>query len=90
MLNRLFEEVGFLWAVRIVGFVTLACLIVVSIVMRPRLPPRRRGAMLELHHLRDPVLTLFICAMSLVMMGELSFGFPKTRGRLPAEHALLN
>ncbi|KAK9895935.1 MFS general substrate transporter [Cystobasidium minutum MCA 4210] len=69
MLNRLFEEVGFLWAVRIVGFVTLACLIVVSIVMRPRLPPRRRGAMLELHHLRDPVLTLFICAMSLVMMG---------------------
>ena len=78
ILNRLFGQVGFKWAVRTVGFVTLACLIVISITMRPRLPPRRRGAILEPHHLRDPVFTLFVVAMSLIMMGEGVYFISKT------------
>lgn len=79
MLSRLFDSVGFKWAVRTAGFLTLACLILANITMRPRLPPRRRGSMLEFRFLKDPVYTLFVIAMSLVMMGEGSSMILETR-----------
>ncbi|KAL0953928.1 hypothetical protein HGRIS_005093 [Hohenbuehelia grisea] len=39
MLKSLISKLGFAWAVRICGFLTLACLVISCIIMRPRFPP---------------------------------------------------
>lgn len=41
MIQRLFVSVGFAWAVRIAGFLTLTCLTFACITMRTRLPLSR-------------------------------------------------
>ncbi|TCD62054.1 hypothetical protein EIP91_007530 [Steccherinum ochraceum] len=42
MIQRLIAELGFPWAVRVAGFVTLACLCVSCVTMRTRLPLKRK------------------------------------------------
>lgn len=81
MLSRLFKSVGFKWAVRTAGFLTLAAVVVVNIIMRPRLPPRKRGSMIEPRHFKDPVFTFFVTAMFFITMGKSSLALspPDTR-----------
>ena len=70
MLHRLIGEVGFAWAVRIQGFLTLATLLVAIAIMRPRLPPRRGGrAIFEFSALREPEFALYCVGMLVAMMG---------------------
>jgi MFS family permease len=69
MLNRLFAQVGFKWAVRIAAFVMLACLITANILIRPRLPPRQRGSFIELHHFKDPAFSLLVAAAFFIILG---------------------
>ncbi|KAF5376605.1 hypothetical protein D9757_009599 [Collybiopsis confluens] len=40
MLNRMLSSAGFGWAVRTSGFITLVLLLLASIIIKPRLPPR--------------------------------------------------
>ena len=69
MLNRLFGQVGFQWAVRICGFVILASLAAANVLIRPRLPPRARGSLVEFHHLKDPAYTLLVIAAFFIILG---------------------
>lgn len=44
MLERLFEQIGFAWTVRIAGFICLALLVPSCLLIKPRLPPRKSAA----------------------------------------------
>lgn len=69
MLNRLFPEVGFQWAVRICGFVILFSLALANILIRTRLPPRGAGKIIEFHHLQDPAYSLLCAAAFFIILG---------------------
>lgn len=47
VVKTLLPKVGFPWTMRVVGFITLACLIVVNLIMKPRLKPRKAGNLVE-------------------------------------------
>ncbi|KAI5475745.1 hypothetical protein MNV49_000874 [Pseudohyphozyma bogoriensis] len=43
MMNRLFQSIGFEAGVRASGYLVLGCLFTANVVMRPRLPPKKRA-----------------------------------------------
>jgi hypothetical protein len=58
MVRELLPQVGFAWTVRIIGFMNLACLGVALAFMRPRLPPRKSGPIVEWRAFKEiPYLT---------------------------------
>ncbi|KAK9895934.1 MFS general substrate transporter [Cystobasidium minutum MCA 4210] len=69
LLNRMFERTTFKWAVRTAGFVCLACLIGVNLLLKPRLPARKRGKLIELRHFREPTYAIFVAAIFFINMG---------------------
>ena len=69
LLNRMFAQHGFKWGVRTAGFLCLALVIAVNLLLKPRLPPRKLGHLVEPRHLRDPVFSLFVCAAFFINMG---------------------
>lgn len=69
MLQRLFDEVGFAWAVRTMGFISLATLSISISLMKQRLPPRKRGSFFELKALREPEFTLYALGLLVVLLG---------------------
>lgn len=69
MLERLFAKVGFPWAVRTMGFISLATLSVSITLMRQRLPPRKGGAIFEIKALREPEFVLYDAGMLATLLG---------------------
>ena len=69
----MFERTSFKWAVRTAGFVCLACLVGVNLLLKPRLPPRKRGKLIELHHFREPTYAIFVAAVFFINMGMFVF-----------------
>ncbi|RAK72393.1 MFS general substrate transporter, partial [Aspergillus fijiensis CBS 313.89] len=70
MLYRLLPQVGFAWAVRIIGFVALATLALPLAVMRQRAyPPARVRALIDRAACTDLHYCLFVGASLLVFMG---------------------
>lgn len=69
MLQRLIKEVGFPWAVRTMGFISLATLSVSIALMRQRLPPRKRGAFFELKALREPEFAFYASGLLITLLG---------------------
>lgn len=47
MVRQLLPSIGFPWTVRVIGFINLACLSMALALMRPRLPPRKSGPLVE-------------------------------------------
>ncbi len=47
MVRQLLPSIGFAWTVRVIGFMNLACLGVALAFLRPRLPPRKAGPIVE-------------------------------------------
>ena len=47
MVRQLLPQIGFAWTVRVIGFINLACLSIGLAFMRPRLPPRKSGPLVE-------------------------------------------
>ncbi|KAH8903755.1 MFS general substrate transporter [Coniochaeta sp. PMI_546] len=47
MARELLPSVGFAWTMRAIGFIQLASLVVANSVLRPRIPPRRTGALVD-------------------------------------------
>lgn len=47
IVRQLIPKVGFAWTVRTLGFVNLACLCTILAFMRPRLPPRTSGPIID-------------------------------------------
>jgi len=67
IVTQLLPKIGYGWTVRVLGFLNLACLAVVFTFMRPRLPPRKAGPLLDYESFRDLPFMLFVagifCAM---------------------------
>ncbi|KAL8671883.1 MAG: hypothetical protein Q9168_003636 [Polycauliona sp. 1 TL-2023] len=74
IVQQLLPKVGFGWTVRVLGFVMLALNILVFLFMKPRIPPRKSGPLVELAAFRELPYTLFSGGMFLSFWG-LYFAF---------------
>ena len=63
LVRQLLPQLGFAWTVRVLGFFNLALLSLVIAFMRPRLPPRKSGAILDLSAFRELPYSLFAFGM---------------------------
>jgi len=61
MLNRLFNSIGFGWAVRCFGFMALVMFVLAERLLKKRLPPKDSAKFLEPSELKDIVFVLFVC-----------------------------
>lgn len=55
VVRQLLPTLGFAWTARVLAFINLACLSVVFAFMRPRLPPRKSGPIIDFAAFRDLV-----------------------------------
>ncbi|ETN42787.1 uncharacterized protein HMPREF1541_01945 [Cyphellophora europaea CBS 101466] len=69
MCQRLLLRVGFGWTLRVLGFVALGTLSVSAIVMKQRLPPRRRGEVFAFRALGEAPFALYCAGMLVSMLG---------------------
>jgi hypothetical protein len=60
IVRELLPKIGFAWTARVLGFVNLGCLCVVLAFMRPRLPPRATGPLIDWKAFTEPVYMLFV------------------------------
>lgn len=67
--QRLIAQIGFPWAIRVSGFITLVTIAISLALLRPRLPPRKRGAFFEIAALGEPELTVYALGMFCSMSG---------------------
>ncbi|KAF2260632.1 MFS general substrate transporter [Lojkania enalia] len=58
--RQLLPKLGFAWTVRVMGFIMLAVGACYCSLMKPRLPPRKSGPLLELKSFREAPYTLYI------------------------------
>jgi MFS family permease len=61
--QQMLPRVGFAWTVRTMGFVILFNSIVILLIARVRLPPRKTGPLVEWSAFREPSYTLFCVGM---------------------------
>ena len=54
LVQQLLPKLGFAWTARVLGFLNLGLLSVVLVFMRPRLPPRRSGPIVDLSAFKEP------------------------------------
>ncbi|KAF4964309.1 hypothetical protein FSARC_7754 [Fusarium sarcochroum] len=47
LVRELLPQIGYGWTMRVIGFIQAACLIVSLVSLKPRLPPRKAGRMVE-------------------------------------------
>ncbi|KAL1995398.1 hypothetical protein VTN49DRAFT_1585 [Thermomyces lanuginosus] len=69
MTNELINRVGFPWAMRTLGFFTLATLLPGFFLLRQRLPPRKSGPVVEWRAFCELPYALFSIGMFLVLWG---------------------
>jgi len=67
VVRQLLGKVGFGWTVRVLGFINVASLLVVIAFMKPRLPPRKTGPLVELEALKDAPYCLHVLGMCFLM-----------------------
>jgi MFS transporter, MCT family, solute carrier family 16 (monocarboxylic acid transporters), member 3 len=70
----LIPQIGFPWAVRCSAFVALFVVFIANALMRPRLPPRKSGPLVEWAAFKEPQYVLF-AAGSFFVFWALYFGF---------------
>lgn len=63
IVRQLLPQVGFAWTVRVLGFVNLAILGTVLAFMRPRLPPRKSGPIIDWGAFKEIPYSLFVTAI---------------------------
>lgn len=59
MAQQLLPRVGFGWTVRAMAFVTLFVSILINLLVRVRIPPRRSGPLFDFHALKEPAYVFF-------------------------------
>ncbi|KAL5884309.1 hypothetical protein ACKVWC_003276 [Pyricularia oryzae] len=69
IVRQLLPAVGFAWTVRVVAFVNLVCLGIAVVFMRPRLPPRKSGPLIDFDAFREPVYVGIVTGLFFVMWG---------------------
>ncbi|KAF1942665.1 MFS general substrate transporter [Clathrospora elynae] len=67
IVRQLLPKIGFGWTVRILGFINVASLAIVLAFMKPRLPPRKSGPLIEWVALRDRPYCLHVLGMCFLM-----------------------
>ncbi|KAH8819252.1 major facilitator superfamily domain-containing protein [Xylogone sp. PMI_703] len=60
VVRQLLPKLGFAWTTRVLGFMNLGCLVIVGIFIRPRLPPRKSGPVIDWSAFREPVYLCFV------------------------------
>ncbi|KAI8933356.1 hypothetical protein NX059_009975 [Plenodomus lindquistii] len=68
--RQLLPKIGFAWTVRVMGFMMLAVGSCYCSLLRPRLPPRKSGPMLELGAFKEISYSLFLIAVFLICLGQ--------------------
>lgn len=74
LIRRLLPQIGFPWTVRVMGFLNLGLLVTALAFMRPRLPPRKSGPLVEYQAFREAPYCCVLIGMSFVF-GGLFFTF---------------
>ncbi|GAB0137268.1 hypothetical protein EsDP_00005541 [Epichloe bromicola] len=74
MIQYLIPKIGFPWAVRCVGFVVLVMMVIVLVLLRTRIPPRKSGPLVEWAAFKEPSYMLFTFGIFLLYW-TLYFGF---------------
>ncbi|KAF7324139.1 MFS monocarboxylate [Mycena kentingensis (nom. inval.)] len=69
VLRRLFEEVGFAWAVRTLAFLVLFCMLWGFFLCSTRLPPRKGSRVLDFSVFHDRAYTLLVAGTSIIALG---------------------
>jgi MFS family permease len=69
VLRRLIVQIGLPWAVRVMAFIMLGTLLASVTVMKPRLPPRKSGPLINVESLRDKVFALWLFAAFFIFIG---------------------
>ncbi|CAO2649186.1 Nn.00g101350.m01.CDS01 [Neocucurbitaria sp. VM-36] len=67
VVRQLLPRIGFGWTVRVLGFINVASLAIVIAFMKPRLPPRKSGSLIEWEALKDTPYVLHVLGMSFLM-----------------------
>ena len=66
VIQHLETTIGFPSAVRVQGYLALAFAVVIMLTLRPRLPPRKAGPVIELKAFTEPTYTLFAIGVFLI------------------------
>jgi len=69
IVRQLLPKIGFPWTVRVIGFVMLAIQAVGLTFSKPRLPPRKSGALVEWKAFKELPYALFAIGMFLIFWG---------------------
>jgi MFS family permease len=67
VVRQLLPSIGFTWTVRVLGFINLVTLAVTVAFMKPRLPPRKSGPIIDWISIKDTPYVLFIIACCFLM-----------------------
>jgi MFS family permease len=67
VVRQLLGKIGFGWTVRVLGFINVACLLVAMAFMKPRLPPRKTGPLIEWEALKDLPYCLHVLGICFLM-----------------------
>lgn len=73
IMHSLISKVGFPWAVRILAFVALGTLSIPLATLRQRLPPRKRGSIVEFVALKEPPFAFYISGIFVTFLGFFTF-----------------
>jgi len=63
IVKELLPQIGFAWTTRVLGFLNLALLCIVIAFMRPRLPPRKSGPVIDWSAFREPTYALYVAGL---------------------------
>ena len=63
VVRQLLPMVGFAWTVRVLGFINMTFFALALAFMRPRLPPRRSGPVIDWTAFREPVYVTYVAGL---------------------------
>ena len=69
VLRRLIVQIGLPWAIRVMAFIMLGTLLISISIMKPRLPPRKSGPLINTEALKDPVFAVWLLAVFFIFIG---------------------
>lgn len=67
VVQQLLPKLGFAWTTRVLGFLNLGLLAIVIAFMRPRLPPRKSGPVIDWSAFKEPPYALFVAGLFFVI-----------------------
>lgn len=68
--RHLLPRIGFAWTVRAMAFMMLGVGACYCVLLKPRLPPRKSGPVLELSAFKEPAYSLFLIGVFLICLGQ--------------------